>query len=225
MAWLFVEFRPVVSAWFEIRTITVRGQQQVSREDVVKALPIHSGETLWSFDATRAVSDVEALPWVKEATIHRILFHTVEVSVTESEPAAIVEYPGEKVFVDEQGTVLAVVTQDHLEYPIIRGVDNARLRRGDRQARDLVQASIQVARVLTQAFGGSPLVDVGTHSNLEVFAGGQRFQFGASGFLEQWDRYRNVTLALGQKSLGGGPGADRVIDLRYPKKVIVRERG
>jgi len=223
--WLLDAFRPVVSSWFEIRNISIRGNHAVSREDMVKVLPIRQGETLWSFNAIRAVSELEALPWVKEATIFRIPFHTLVVNVTEREPVAIVEHPWKHVVIDEEGRVLSLAPQDHHEYPIIRGIDTARLLRGDRQSRDLAQTGVRVARLLGQAFERPPRVNVSNRANVEVSAGGRRFQFGDSGFLEKWDRYRKVTRALGEEPLGRDDQSERVIDLRYPKKVIVRGRG
>ncbi len=223
--WLLDEFRPVVSSWFEIRNISIRGNHEVSREDMVKVLPIRPGETLWSFNSTHAVSELEALSWIKEATIFRIPFHTLVINVTEREPAAVLEHSRKKVVIDEEGRVLSLAPQDQHDYPIIRGIDPARLLRGDRQSRDLAQAGVRVARLLGQAFDRPLLVDVSNRANVEVSAGGRRFQFGDSGFLEKWDLYRKVTLALGKEPLGSDDQSDRIIDLRYPKKVIVRGRG
>lgn len=220
------EYGPAATKWFEIEHITVSGTNQVTRDEVIEHMRLRPGETLFSLDVDQVLARLRSHAWIKDATLTRIPFHNLVVRVVEREPVAIVKSPSLDVLVDEDGHVLSVLgPAEDLRLPVLRGIDPNRLVHGEALSRDTVRAGIEVARLVTEVFDGRPEVDARNPSNLVASVNGLRFEFGSASFREKWALYRKIRPAL-HVSVGSGPEASaREIDLRYPKKVIVRERG
>jgi cell division protein FtsQ len=97
------------SPLLDVASVRVAGADRTGVEAVVAAAGIAPGDQLVDVRPGRAADHVAALPWVAEATVHRSLGGTVEIVVTEREPAAVLgEGPG-AVVVDATGRVLATV--------------------------------------------------------------------------------------------------------------------
>jgi hypothetical protein len=82
-----------------------------------------------------------------------------------------------------------------------------------------------VAELLGQDFRGTAEIHVGESGQIEARLDGLRFQFGPEPVDQQWERFRQVRQAM---QAAGKPEPAKVhedIDLRYPGKVIMRERG
>lgn len=217
--------RPLASVWFEIRTIAVEGASQIARDEVIEHMAIRPGETLWSLDVDQVVERLESHAWIKQATITRIPLHHVTVHITEREPVAVLEGESLSLLVDEEGHVLSVVRPvDELELPVLRGIDPNRLIHGEAVSRQTVRAGLEIARLIGQMFEGRFEVDARNPANLVASVGDLRFEFGASSFTEKWELYRKIRPALHVQAGAAEAGASE-IDLRYPRKVIVRERG
>lgn len=220
------EYGPTASRWFEIRHITVSGTGQVTRDEVIEHMRMRPGETLFSLDVDRAVEHLTSHAWIKEATLTRIPFHNLAVRIVEREPVAIVKGASLDVLVDEEGHVLSVLSPgEDLMVPVLRGIDPNRLVHGEALSRRTVRAGIEVARLVTEVFEGRPEVDARNPSNLVALVDGLRFEFGSDSFREKWALYRKIRPALRVSAGSAQDTAARDIDLRYPKKVIVRERG
>ncbi len=223
---VFRQAEPLVSEWFAIRQVTLTGARQVTREEVLERLQLNPTETWFSLDASQARGRLTSHPWIQSVSITRVPLHGIVVNVTEREGAAIVKTASQRILVDREGQVLSVgkeIEDPHL--PVVHGVDPKGLIEGESQSRRAVQAGIEVAGLLAQAFSGRAEVDAGNPYNVLARVEGLRFQFGSSSFREKWGLYQQVRSAL----LASTQAEDQVlsgeIDLRYPSKVIVRERG
>ncbi len=223
---VYRKYGPVASRWFEISQITVSGTSQVTRDEVIEHMRLRPGDTLFSLDVDQVLARLRSHAWIKDATLTRFPFHSLAVRIVEREPVAIVKSPSLDVLVDQDGHVLSVLgPAEDLRLPVLRGIDPNRLIHGEALPQNTVRAGIEVARLVAEVFDGRPEVDVRNPSNLVASVNGLRFEFGSASFQEKWALYRKIRPAL-HVSVGSGPEASaREIDLRYPKKVIVRERG
>lgn len=223
---MFREIRPLVADWFQVREVTLSGANHVMYEDVMERLGLQSSETLFSVNLTQLVNRLKSHPWIKEATVSRVLFHRLAVTITEHRPAAVLRAPSLSLLLDEEGRVLSVLEgEDDLLLPVLVGIDPKRLIQGEAQSRQIAKAGIELAGLVGQAFEGRPHVDAGNPGNLIASVQGLRFQFGPSSFGEKWDRYRKLQPSLRVRTDNSGGQFRSEIDLRYPGKVIVRERG
>ncbi len=217
---------PRIPEWFEVRHVTVTGIARVARDEVMESIHVSPGETLLSVQPDVLAARLASHPWIKEVEVTRIPFHTLAVHITERQAVALLQTPSHTLLLDEEGRVLSVAEGvDEPTLPILMGIDPARLMRGEPESRQAVRNGIEVASLLEGDFQGRPEVHAGNPSNLTASIGGLRFLLGASPFAEKWDLYRRLrpTLQVAfQKEAATGM---REIDLRYPNKVIVRERG
>ncbi len=218
--------QPVVNGWLEVREVAVTGTSQVTRQEVLDRLALQPGETLLSVHLNDLAEHVLAHPWIKEATVRRRFPHTLAVSLVERQAAAVLRTPSMPLLLDGEGHVLTVLGEaDEPDLPLLMGIDPKALMLGEVPSRQMAQAGIRLASLLEEEFQGRPEVDMGNPENAVVYIQGLRFQFGPSSFEEKWKRYRTVEPTL-RVSADGGQGDHRNdIDLRYPGKVIVRERG
>jgi cell division protein FtsQ len=216
----------LVADWFQVRDVTVTGASRVSYEDVLERLGLQSGETLFSVNATELADRLKSHPWIKEAIVNRELFHTLAVTITERRPAAVLRTPSLNLLLDEEGRVLSTLgEEDDPALPVLVGIDPKRLIQGEAQSRQVARAGIELARLVSQAVEGRLQVNAGNPDNLVASVQGLRFQFGPASFEEKWDRYQRLQPTIRARADSGESQFRSEIDLRYPGKVIVRERG
>jgi cell division protein FtsQ len=97
-----------LTAWggLAIDGVQITGQSETSEVDVLHALAIDDYPSLVTFDVDAARARVEALPWVKQATIKKLYPDTLQVAVTERTPFAIWQHDVVTSLVDGDGRVI-----------------------------------------------------------------------------------------------------------------------
>jgi cell division protein FtsQ len=99
-------------------------------------------------DEAAAARRVERLPWVADATVHRVWPNTVSIEVRERAPAATVPAArGGSTLVDATGRVLGPATRRADDRPALEGVPRAGAP-GTR-LQDETRPALEVARALT----------------------------------------------------------------------------
>jgi hypothetical protein len=97
------------SPLLDVDRVEVTGAEQTSVGAVLEAAAVEPGEPLVLVDVDAAARRVEELPWVDDANVARRWPSTVEVQVSEREPAALAQVTGAHIaLVDAEGRVLAI---------------------------------------------------------------------------------------------------------------------
>ena len=93
---------------FDIRRIVVTGNLHASTADLVRLSRLHQGQTLFSISTRRIERELEAHPWIKHASVHRVLPHTVQFTLTERRVVAWIRRSddGSRVAIGEGGIVV-----------------------------------------------------------------------------------------------------------------------
>lgn len=102
VALLLVERSPLVA----ISDVRVTGVEQLAPAHVVEVSGVRVGTSLLRVDLSAAARRVEELPLVREAEATRIDPLTVEIRVTERQPAFVATSDGGTVLLDDEGVVL-----------------------------------------------------------------------------------------------------------------------
>jgi cell division protein FtsQ len=90
----------------DVDDVVVGGNEHTSAEAVVAAAGIQRGDQLVDLDLRAAGEAVAALPWVREATLHRGIDGRIDVQVEERTPVAVLGVGEAARLVDAEGRVL-----------------------------------------------------------------------------------------------------------------------
>ncbi len=112
----------LVGNGYRVERVTIVGRDQTRESDIAAALgPVH-GMSLLSFDPHRARADIEALGWVRSASVSRLWPNHVNVSIRERTPAAVWQLRGELRLIDNEGVPIREVGAfEHPGLPLIVG--------------------------------------------------------------------------------------------------------
>lgn len=86
-----------------VSSVVVEGSVYSGKDEMQTALGLKKGDSLVGFDAREARTRIEALPWVRLASVDRQLPATVKVTVYEHVPLARVVADGEIWVVNQEG--------------------------------------------------------------------------------------------------------------------------
>lgn len=92
---------------FRVENVLVIGRQETPRDELLKAVRLARGAPILAFDPEAAKQRIEALPWVRAASVQRRLPDTVFLRVVERRPLAIWQDKGRFALIDYDGKVIA----------------------------------------------------------------------------------------------------------------------
>ncbi len=104
--------REIANAGFMVGEVRITGQKNTDIKQIRTALALYDGQSIVSLNLPEILGRVEALPWVKQATIIRKLPDALDVTITEHEAAAIWQENSAVFLVDQDGEV---ITDEGLE--------------------------------------------------------------------------------------------------------------
>lgn len=86
--------------------VLVVGREETAGPALLSALGIGRGSPIVGFDVDAARERIEALPWVRDASVERLLPDTVLLSVEERKPLALWQNQGVFALIDYEGVVI-----------------------------------------------------------------------------------------------------------------------
>ncbi|MBF0250074.1 MAG: cell division protein FtsQ/DivIB [Alphaproteobacteria bacterium] len=96
---------------FTVQDVLVEGRGETRRADLLRAVDVRRGTPILAVDLDAAKARVEALDWVRQARVERLLPDTLMVRITERRPLALWQNKGRFSLIDEDGVV---ITQEGL---------------------------------------------------------------------------------------------------------------
>ena len=107
-----------------VREVTVTGRNRVPRAAILEAVAVVPDAPLVAIDPAAARRRLEALGWVREATVERRFPDTVMVRLQERTPLALWQRNGKLVVVDREGVVIGGARPERFaSLPVIVGDD------------------------------------------------------------------------------------------------------
>ncbi len=91
---------------FRVKDVMVSGRNQTDRQVLIEALNVARGAPILALDIYNAKERLESIPWVRAATVERMLPDTVLVSIVEREPLALWQKDGRLHLIDAEGAVI-----------------------------------------------------------------------------------------------------------------------
>jgi cell division protein FtsQ len=110
-----------------VTDIQVEGRHTTDAATILAALDAHYGTPILGVSPARAKQQLEALPWVRSASIERRLPGTIAVHLVERRPLAVWQHDGKQELIDQDGTVIPVTDLSRFaKLPTVVGDDQAR---------------------------------------------------------------------------------------------------
>ena len=206
--------------------IELTGNHVVTREAVLRPFAQDRNRSVLQIPLDQRRSQLEQIPWVESATVHRILPNRIRVELIERTPVAFARNGNEVELIDPHGVILDRPQDMDFQFPVVTGVsdDMSRdqrekrmqlfqefmkgielVRGGASQAVSEVDLSIpkDLHAVLTGLAGPSDTQAVTVHFGSSDFSG--KFKMLVDNF-SQWQAHT---------------GRVQSIDLQYTRQVVV----
>lgn len=100
-------YAATASLGLTVEDVLVEGRERTGGDEILGILDIERGTAILRLDTAEARSTLEALPWVKQATVQRRLPGIVYVRLVERRPMALWQLRGELTVIDQDGEVIA----------------------------------------------------------------------------------------------------------------------
>lgn len=114
-----------VSAGLTVNDVAVQGRGRTSGDAILSALGATRGTPMLEISPAAAKARLEALPWIRSASVERLLPDTLFVRVTERQPLALWQRKGKLELIDREGEVVAVPSLDEFADLVILVGDDA----------------------------------------------------------------------------------------------------
>ena len=192
-----------------VESVQVEGRQRADKLAILAALGVSRGTPILSIDLDGAKARLETVPWVRNASIERLLPDTLYVRLTERAPLALWQHQGKFDLVDQEGNIIA--DADIREYPFLPQV--------------VGNGAPAATPDLLKALAGEPALQA--HVTASVRVGGRR-----------WDIHldNGIVVSLPESNaanawrrLAALDRSDRllersvqIIDMRLPDRVVLR---
>lgn len=198
-------------AGFRLAAVQVKGASRLATPDILSAAGLHKDQPLMGLDLAAVKGRIEAVGWVKEARVSRVLPDTLLISVQERRQLAVWQHNGRSVVIDDEGKTIPEADPARFSgLPLVVGAG------GDTHAREILPLLAQRPQLMSQL---EALVRVDDRRWDLRLKDGALIQLPsvdeehALGRLERLEQ-RTRVLALGFER----------IDLRNPDTVAVRPR-
>jgi cell division protein FtsQ len=113
------------AAGLAVNDVRVWGRNRTSADSVLAALDAKRGTPIFAISPADAKARLEALPWVRSASVERLLPDTINVELVERQPLALWQRSGKLELVDREGKVLPVPSLDEFADLIVLVGDDA----------------------------------------------------------------------------------------------------
>ena len=119
------------SQFFKVRNIEVRGTDRTPAEDIRRIVVSETEKPgVWNADLADIRLKIEKFPFVKTASVSRMLPAGIRVDVVERVPQAIVHLKAGDFLVDGEGTILSAMNGGDKDFPfVLHGWDEAKTER------------------------------------------------------------------------------------------------
>ncbi len=172
------------SEYFDIQKIRVKGNNNYTKQQVVKMSGIKKGENIFALRARKTRENMKENSYIYDVKIRRSLPDKVVLEIKERKEQAAVPYEDSYIMIDREGYVLKK-TKEEPKLTVIQGMTIERMKEGKKmkvkegivledtltmlvtmKKSDLFFKKIDISRVIIKAYIYDSLVCEGTPSNI-----------------------------------------------------------
>ena len=104
--------------------IELTGNHVVTREAVLRPFAQDRNRSVLQIPLDQRRSQLEQIPWVESATVHRILPNRIKVELSERTPVAFARNGNEVELIDPHGVILDRPQDTDFQFPVVTGVSD-----------------------------------------------------------------------------------------------------
>lgn len=209
-------------------SIQATGNTELSRAELVNVFGSDIGRNVFFVPLAQREAMLEAQPWVRHATVMRLLPNTLRVTIQERVPIAFVRIGHEIELVDADGVLLgmppATLAARHYSFPVVVGLDPngpAEARAARMRLFQNFVAALDAGDVSPKVSSQLSEVDLSDVDDVRAVVPAQGtdilLHFGNSDFLERYHSYQEHLAEWRQQY----PNLSAV-DLRYDRQVVLK---
>lgn len=132
-------------AGFRLKTVHIQGASAPATADILKAAEVFKDQPMLGLDLDLLRRRVEAVGWVREATIVRLLPDTLVIAVKERRQLAVWQHNGRSVVIDDHGQPIPEASPaSFATLPLVVGVG------GDRHAAEILPILAQRPKLMAR---------------------------------------------------------------------------
>ena len=111
----------LVSPIFQIQTINVNNNQQITNETIISLSELYTGQNIFQFNKRKTINNIKENPYIESVEIKRKIPNEVQISIQEREKDFNVEFLNGYAYINKQGYILEI-SEQKIEAPIIQGI-------------------------------------------------------------------------------------------------------
>jgi cell division protein FtsQ len=210
-------------------SIQTFGNSQLSRSDLLSVFGSDIGRNLFFVPLAKRRAELEQVPWVRKATVMRLMPNQLRIAIVERIPIAFVQVHGRVELADADGVILNLTPQQmaarHYSFPVVNGINptdplsvrGARMGVYQRFLSELDSTGEHISAHLSEVDLSDP-EDV--RATVPSNGSDLILHFGEDDFLPRWRNYQ-AHIAQWQQQYPHLAS----IDLRYEREVVLKMAG
>ena len=205
--------RLMAAPLFQVREIRWAGLHHLSEGELSVRFRSVVGRNIFRIDLAPIQRELQADPWIKQAVVRKDFPDRLSIRVIERVPAAVeVESAQNPIVRDDEGKILGSDGEVRESLPRIIHYNP------DSYAQGLQLASLLSSTLAKERTEPLPfLIDLADPQDLIVHFPEGVLHFGEGDYADRWQRFLEIRDDLERRGI-----ADREIDLRFTRKVVVK---
>ncbi len=211
------------SDYFRAETITVEGNQILSKEEVIKEALIKPGDNIISVNLSMVRKRLMANAWIAEAEVARKIPSGIILRIKEYKPLAVLDL-GKEFILSEDGEIFKEKTATDLQsLPLVKGLKFSDLSiSGTKRSPsfDAVMNVLKLGRKPESILPNSSItrINVDREIGLTVFAFDKTIKLGYNNYPDKYEKLEKV-FYLAQN----GPDFSdfETVDLNNPSRIVI----
>ena len=103
--------------------IALAGNHYVAPASILRIFAADRGKSVLRIPLEERRRQIEALPWVEQAVVRRILPDRIAVEITERTPVAFLREADDLALIDAHGVILERPLKGNFHFPVVTGID------------------------------------------------------------------------------------------------------
>ncbi|MDE3136422.1 MAG: FtsQ-type POTRA domain-containing protein [Acidobacteriota bacterium] len=151
------------------RGVRITGEHFVARGELMSVFAPDMGRSVLRVPLDERLAQIDAIPWIRQAAVERVLPDRIMVQVVERQPAAFLSTGSGMKLIDVDGVILDRPEGSNSNLPVVTGLD-ARTPVGERARRVALFSEFlkQIGTVRPDAAGGVSQANLASGDDLQV---------------------------------------------------------